>query len=126
VLALFEGRPLPPKEVSPPNIRRKKTMKSLPAPQKQSAPAELVPAGFLGVYNERESEPMVSLLSEHPSEEDLEEYLFSRLRASQCHTIEFHLQHCDSCYERLIDVAEFIGMMRKAIADALLCKIGRE
>jgi hypothetical protein len=118
----------PTKEVSPPKYQEKMTMKSLQTPQKQSAPSELVPTPFLDSYNEGLSEPIASLLSEciHTSEEDLEEYLFGRLRDSHCLAIEFHLQHCELCEERLIAAAEFIGMMRTAIADALLCKKGVE
>jgi hypothetical protein len=118
----------PQKRFLPRSIRRKMMMKSLQTPQKQSAPSELVPTHFLDSYNEGLSEPIASLLSErlHTSEEDLEEYLFGRLRESHCHAIELHLQHCDSCEERLIAAAEFIGMMRTAIADAFLCKKGVE
>jgi hypothetical protein len=58
----------------------------------------------------------------HPDEEDLEEFLFGRLPECQRQNIESHLHACDSCSERLIALADFIRVLRKAMGMHELCE----
>src|ERR1700719_133408 len=44
----------------------------------------------------------------HPSNEDLEEFLFSRVSTRQRQNIESHIRRCDGCRGALADLWEFI------------------
>ena len=54
--------------------------------------------------------------TEHPSEDQLEEYAFGRLHDPQAAPLEEHLLICVSCQDRLHEVDEYIRLMKTAAA----------
>jgi len=56
----------------------------------------------------------------HISEDDLEEYLVLRLPTPENAAIELHLGQCDVCTDKLIEVAEYVLIIRTAMTDNML------
>jgi hypothetical protein len=58
-----------------------------------------------------------NLFSEHPNEDQLEEYAFHRLPEPQTEALEEHLLLCGRCQDRLRAVDEYILLMKTAAGE---------
>jgi hypothetical protein len=56
-------------------------------------------------------------LTEHPSVEILEEYCFKRLPPALLEPLEEHLLICEICQDALLEIDEYIQLMKFAIAE---------
>ena len=98
-------------------------MNSLQPIRKQSVTAKPVPSVSREVSRKRNGQPIVFVqpTHHHPTEEDLEEFLFGRLPERQRQIIETHLDDCDSCLKSIVDSADFVGLLQMAMGMHELC-----